>query len=430
MNCKKNNKYLGLNFLLLPLLMFCSFSLWGQVESSYDLSKSRYTKYKGISSKYTYNPKTGMYLYTETIEGYPINVPMVLSPKEFEAMLLAEQMKGYFQGKIAALSGNAENLSETPKKPSSEVYVNSKFFQSIFGSNLIDIVPQGSVGIDLGIRYQKNDNPAASPRNRRSFGFDFDQRISLSLLGKIGDRLQITANYDTESTFDFQNLVKIEFNPPQLVEVSDIIPESVNAEGDLLRSGADKFLSATKDITQKAGAIQQKIGDFQSTYDEAKQKILNLKAKADSFSNQNLMGLGNNVTDYLNGKVTEDAILQNISIGNISMPLNSNLIQGAQSLFGVRTDLKFGKTTISAVFSEQRSQSQNVIAQGGGPFRNSVFLPLTMRKTVTTSWPNILGIITINSLKTTPTSIPQFRLQGLKFGLRTEGHKPEILEIL
>ena len=374
MNCKKNNKHLGLNFLLLPLLMFCSFSLWGQVESSYDLSKSRYTKYKGISSKYTYNPKTGMYLYTETIEGYPINAPMVLSPKEFEAMLLAEQMKGYFQGKIAALSGNAENLTETQKNLLPEVYVNSKFFQSIFGSNLIDIVPQGSVGIDLGVRYQKNDNPAASPRNRRSFGFDFDQRISLSLLGKIGDRLQITANYDTESTFDFQNLVKIEFNPPQLVEVSDIIPESVNAEGDLLRSGADKFLSATKDITQKAGAIQQKIGDFQSTYDEAKQKILNLKAKADSFSNQNLMGLGNNVTDYLNGKVTEDAILQNISIGNISMPLNSNLIQGAQSLFGVRTDLKFGKTTISAVFSEQRSQSQNVIAQGGGTLQEfSIF---------------------------------------------------------
>ena len=374
MNCKKNNKHLGLNFLLLPLLMFCSFSLWGQVESSYDLSKSRYTKYKGISSKYTYNPKTGMYLYTETIEGYPINAPMVLSPKEFEAMLLAEQMKGYFQGKIAALSGNAENLTETQKNLLPEVYVNSKFFQSIFGSNLIDIVPQGSVGIDLGVRYQKNDNPAASPRNRRSFGFDFDQRISLSLLGKIGDRLQITANYDTESTFDFQNLVKIEFNPPQLVEVSDIIPESVNAEGDLLRSGADKFLSATKDITQKAGAIQQKIGDFQSTYDEAKQKILNLKAKADSFSNQNLMGLGNNVTDYLNGKVTEDAILQNISIGNISMPLNSNLIQGAQSLFGVRTDLKFGKTNISAVFSEQRSQSQNVIAQGGGTLQEfSIF---------------------------------------------------------
>ena len=172
-----------------------------------------------------------MYLYTESIDGYPINTPLVISPKEFEAMVLAEQMKDYFQGKIAALTGNTENLSETQKNLLPEVYVNSKFFQSIFGSNIIDIVPQGSVGIDLGVRYQKNDNPSASPRNRRSFGFDFDQRISLSLLGKIGDRLQITANYDTESTFDFQNLVKIEFNPPQLADISEIIPESVNAEG-------------------------------------------------------------------------------------------------------------------------------------------------------------------------------------------------------
>ena len=345
--------------------MICSFSLWGQVDSGYDLSKSNLTQSSGISSKYSYDPETGMYFYTESIDGYPINTPLVISPKEFEAMVLAEQMKDYFQGKIAALTGNTGNLSETQKNLLPEVYVNSKFFQSIFGSNIIDIVPQGSVGIDLGVRYQKNDNPSASPRNRRSFGFDFDQRISLSLLGKIGDRLQITANYDTESTFDFQNLVKIEFNPPQLAEISEIIPESVNAQGDMLNSRADRLLSKAKNISEKAVGVQQKIGDFQSTYNEARQKILNLKSKAEANSSQNLMGLGNNVSEYLNGKVTEDAILQNISIGNISMPLNSNLIQGAQSLFGVRTDLKFGKTTISAVFSEQRSQSQNLVAQGG-----------------------------------------------------------------
>ena len=88
------------------------------------------------------------------------------------------------------------------------------------------------------------------------------------------------------------------------------------------------------------------------------------------------MGVGNNVSDYLNGKVTEDAIIQNINIGNISMPLNSNLIQGAQSLFGVRADLKFGKTTLTGVFSEQRSQSQNLIAQGGGTMQDFDFFAL------------------------------------------------------
>ena len=49
-----------------------------------------------------------MYIYAETIDGYTINTPLVISPKEFEAMLLADKMKGYFQGKISALSGNSK----------------------------------------------------------------------------------------------------------------------------------------------------------------------------------------------------------------------------------------------------------------------------------------------------------------------------------
>ena len=57
-----------------------------------------------------------------------------------EDLVLAEQMKDYFQGKIAALTGNTENLSETQKNLLPEVYVNSKFFQSIFGSNIIELL--------------------------------------------------------------------------------------------------------------------------------------------------------------------------------------------------------------------------------------------------------------------------------------------------
>ncbi len=142
-------------------------------------------------------------------------------------------------------SGNAENLSETQKNLLPEVYVNSKFFQSVFGSNVIDIVPQGSVGIDLESVIKKMIT-LLPPRNRRSFGFDFDQRISLSLLGKIGERLQITANYDTESTFDFQNLVKIEFNPIQIAEISEIIPELGDAQRSRLGDRAQNALDKTK----------------------------------------------------------------------------------------------------------------------------------------------------------------------------------------
>ena len=346
---KKNSCFLTL-FLL---FLFGNYLLFGQKnESTYDLSKSKFSKPSSIVSKYIYDAESDLYIFTETIDDYPINVPLVLTPEEFESFILSEQIKRYFKEKVSAITGNSENIEELRKNLLPELYVNSKFFQSIFGSSKIDIVPKGSVGIDLGVRYQKNDNPAASPRNRSSFGFDFDQRISLSLLGNIGERLQITANYDTESTFDFQNLVKVEFNPPRLEDLNKIIPDN----------------SRLNTTIQKAS---QKIGDFNSTLEEAKEKIKNLRSSDNALSD-----IGNDVTDYLNGKVTEDAIIQNINIGNISMPLNSNLIQGAQSLFGVRADLKFGKTTLTGVFSEQRSQSQNIIAQGGGTLQEFNFFAL------------------------------------------------------
>ncbi|WP_404828232.1 T9SS outer membrane translocon Sov/SprA [Flagellimonas baculiformis] len=229
-----------------------------------------------IIAKYTYDPKTDRYIYTESVGDFNINHPIILTPEQYYELVRKEQMRSYFKQKIDAFTGRKEGSEEARKNLLPNFYVNNSFFESIFGGNTIEVIPQGSVAMDLGVLWQKNDNPALSPRNRTNLSFDFDQRISLSLLGKVGERLQVTANYDTEATFDFQNLVKLDYTP------------------------------------------------------------------------------------------TEDDILRKIEIGNVNMPLNSSLITGAQSLFGVKTQLQFGKTTVTAVFSEQRSQNNTVVAQGGG----------------------------------------------------------------
>src|SRR5690606_13837290 len=67
---------------------------------------------------------------------------------------------------------------------------------------------------------------------------------------------------------------------------------------------------------------------------------------------------------------TEDDIIQKIEVGNVSMPLTNSLIRGAQSLFGVKAQFQFGKTTITGVFSEQKSQTRSVTAQGGGTIQD------------------------------------------------------------
>ena len=61
----------------------------------------------------------------------------------------------------------------------------------------------------------------------------------------------------------------------------------------------------------------------------------------------------------------EDDIIQLIEAGNVSMPLSSSLITGTQSLFGIKTKLQFGKTTVTSVISYQESETQNISVNGG-----------------------------------------------------------------
>lgn len=233
-----------------------------------------------ILEAYTYDPILDRYVYTNTVNGFNINYPVILTPTEYEELVLRESMRAYFKQKSDAIDGKKEGSDANKKDLLPRYYVNSSFFETIFGGNTIDVKPTGSVEMDLGVRYTKQDNPSLSPRNRTTTTFDFDQRISMSLMGKVGTRLAVNANYDTESTFAFQNLIKLEYTP------------------------------------------------------------------------------------------TEDDIIQKIEVGNVSLPLNSSLIRGAQSLFGVKAQLQFGKTTVTGIFSEQKSQTRTVTAEGGGTVQN------------------------------------------------------------
>ncbi|HBO30890.1 MAG TPA: cell surface protein SprA, partial [Leeuwenhoekiella sp.] len=266
--------------------LLCSMPVFAQEEeqdstqTGVSLGKLSLKNPNSIVAKYTYDPLTDKYIYTETLGQYNINYPRILTPDEFKELVKKERMKTYFQQKIAAVDGRTEEGKESQNGLLPIYYVESDFFESIFGGNTIEFTPQGSVEMDIGGLFTKQDNPSFSPRNRSNFSFDFDQRISLSLLGKVGSRLQVNAVYDTESTFNFQNQIKLEYTP------------------------------------------------------------------------------------------NEDDIVQKIEVGNVSMPLNSALIQGSQSLFGVKTQLQFGKTTITGVFSEQQSQTNQVVAQGDGTIQD------------------------------------------------------------
>jgi cell surface protein SprA len=62
---------------------------------------------------------------------------------------------------------------------------------------------------------------------------------------------------------------------------------------------------------------------------------------------------------------TEDDIIQDIEAGNITWNLPGTLIQGSQSLFGFKMDMKFGKLSVSTVFSQKKGESNSITVQNG-----------------------------------------------------------------
>lgn len=65
----------------------------------------------------------------------------------------------------------------------------------------------------------------------------------------------------------------------------------------------------------------------------------------------------------------EEDIIQSIEIGNVSMPVQNRLIQGAQNLFGVKTQMQFGKLNVTAVASTQRGRRDNLVIDANGQGR-------------------------------------------------------------
>lgn len=66
----------------------------------------------------------------------------------------------------------------------------------------------------------------------------------------------------------------------------------------------------------------------------------------------------------------EEDIIQKVEIGNASMPLNTTLITGAQNLFGVRTQLKFGRLNVGLIAANQRSRTDGINVKGGTQTKN------------------------------------------------------------
>ncbi|OCK51898.1 cell surface protein SprA [Chryseobacterium sp. CBo1] len=206
----KNNKFLSIYIFL--SFLFGSVNIFAQEQNQQNSSiRKNYEVTDPTYYEAYYDIKTGMYYVYPKIGNTITGPGVAMSPDDYKEFMLAEQSKAFYRDKADRYNLMfRKDKSEAAKKgliPS--LTINNRLFESIFGSNKIEIIPSGYASFDFAGLYQKIDNPLILPQNRTSFTFDIDQRIQLGLIGKVGENLQLKANYDTQSGFAFENRMNL-----------------------------------------------------------------------------------------------------------------------------------------------------------------------------------------------------------------------------
>ena len=227
---------------------------------------------ENVKQQVEYDDSLNLYIIGSKMGDSYLNTPIVMTPEEYMRWSERKARQQFFRVKDAE---NAKSQGKD-KFDFSDMHFDLGPAEKIFGPGGVRVKTQGTAELKVGATLKDIDNPSLPIRNRKTTSFDFDEKVNLSVNGKVGDKVNMNLNYNTDATFDFD----------------------------------------TK----------------------------NLKLKYD-------------------GK--EDEIIKLVEAGNVSFPSNNSLVHGASALFGVRTDLQFGKLKLQTVVSQKKSTSKSVSSKGG-----------------------------------------------------------------
>ncbi len=236
-------------------------------QSPLDLQRPDNMKYQ-----VEYNDTLGRYVVGNKMGNTWLSAPIMMTPAEYMAWSELNDRRAYYRKQ----NDEIYKAKGKEKFDFTDMHFNLGPAEKIFGPGGIRVRTQGTAELKFGVNLKNIDNPSLPIRNRKTTMMDFDEKINLNVNGKVGDKVNMNLNYNTDATFDY---------------------------------------------------------DAQ-----------NMKLKYD-------------------GK--EDEIVKLVEAGNISFPSNSSLIKGASSLFGLRTDLQFGKLKLQLVASQKKSASKSVSSKGG-----------------------------------------------------------------
>ena len=202
-----------------------------------DSSKLFLKKPSNIRTEIVYDPVTGEYNFVEKVGDLNFRLPKTMTKKEFQKYDFEQSVQDYWrsQSRIKSIEDKGGLIPR--------LTVGGETFNKIFGSNTIDIRPQGYVEVSFGYQMNSTANPSIPERLQKVPTFDFNQKIQMNVMGKIGDKMEMRVNYNTEATFDYENKMNLGYtgDDDQIVRKIEAGNVSLPLNGSLITGGSNLF---------------------------------------------------------------------------------------------------------------------------------------------------------------------------------------------
>lgn len=160
---------------------------------------------KNMRTEVEYDEKSNQYIIRQKVGNTNVGVPYIMSFDEYKKYDVKKGLREHWRKRYK------EETFEGQKSIIPKINIGGQVFETIFGSSTIDIRPQGSVKLRFGVKHTRNSNPSQPVELQRSTTFDFKPEIQMNVTGKIGENLEMKVNYNTESSFDFENTMNLRY---------------------------------------------------------------------------------------------------------------------------------------------------------------------------------------------------------------------------
>ena len=239
---------------------------------------------ENLKTEVEYDLKSGNYIFRSRVGDIDLGTPLYMTPEEYHDYSLKQSLYQYFQKKNKAALDSA--TADGGKGANAlgnlmDLQFDIGGADRLFGPGGVRLKSQGSIGMDLGLKTSKTDNPTLPERSRSRTFFNFNTDVDMRVNASVGTKINFDMDYNTGALFN---------------------------------------------------------------YDASKLRLA------------------------YDGE--EDEIIKSLEGGNVSMTTSNSLIHGGAALFGVKTDLQFGRLRIRALLAQQESESRTISSKGSAQMKD------------------------------------------------------------